>query len=184
VTFPRCALAIVLAGSFSCSDTGEPPGPGPTEVEPVKKPEPTPEPVFRDITRDGARLFDKSAPVVPPVKWKGGGIEAVFVAVKEVEGGYEHARIRATQDGQKPVEVLRCAGKDFAGALFVSAYLDSAKVAFVVCESPHSKDQPGRSVGVRLAIENGIVAKAGDFENEGPPAYDTMDFTEGEHAPE
>ncbi len=134
------------------------------------------------VTEAGVLLFDQKAAVQQSASWPIGDGETTLVgksgAAKDKGDGLVHL-VR----GDKATEVIRCADKEFDSALFIKAYLQSRDVVFVVCESPHEGGKGGRSVGVRLQWKDGDVAAAGRFENEGPPAYETMDFGEEDFVP-
>jgi len=129
----------------------------------------------RPITDEGAILLDAGSERGRPAVWAIGGGEILFVATASAAGG---ARVTMRQD-EETREVWACERLELARGDKVTAYRSGPSVVFIVCET-HGADA-GISQGVRLVWnpQTSAVQQRGTFENEGPPAFDSMDFDEG-----
>lgn len=175
-------LAVLLPLAPACKDKAEPTS-GPEKEAPaaaVEESAPPPveeivEPEPRKLSADGAVLFQAGQAVLPPVVWEAGLTSLRFEAEAQPSGKAQRIHVRMWED-EESTEIVSCE----TSYPIAMAYLDSESIAYVVCETEHSEAAPGMSAGVRLEWKDGQLRQAGSFENEGPPAYATMDFGEDE----
>jgi hypothetical protein len=181
-----CSLLAASCKERSVSDDEEAPGTAEVEspgVDPAEPPAPDDAEVAEapEVTEEGALLYASDGGG-QPAAWRVGGVE-VLLSAEEVERTAEAISVRATATVEgEASEVLACSDLEPTAGGTVTAFRRGKDVVFVACHARGGPGGEGSSRGARLVwnSDSGSVEPGGSFENDGPPAFDTMDFEEYE----
>jgi hypothetical protein len=182
-TDPDPAGDDAAAGASATAPTA----PAPVDPDPYFKADPEPEVATADaaplptapISESGAEVFSAGERSSVAVTWTVDATELQFSPVV-IGARPDSSDVQVVMSsGGRSQQISTCRGLSTAGGS-VTAYQRGDGTAFIACFTRADSSDKGRSWGVRIRwnVDTRIAEVAGNWQNDGPPAFDTMDFDE------
>lgn len=134
------------------------------------------------ISEAGAAVFTAAEREFASVSWRVDATDVAFAATSVGSRDDSEDVQVVMSSGGRSQQLATCRNLSRSDGGAVTAYSRGADTAFIACFSKTEASDPGKSWGVRVKWnkDKRIAELAGTWENQGPPAFDTMDFDEAE----